>query len=188
MTAAPLQPHPKAPSTAQHLQLSAIAGSTPTTSRAASPARQRKQPRRDVGNDDFLSEKATLGLIRRVLVADAHGADKAPASPIQDLLPPLTSSNDVDIQLYAIISVVVKDFISPWYSKITPDRGFVEEVTQIIAHCSRAIEQRLRYIDLVELVLDDIPGLFRRHVIGTCNDARLCSTITDCSKSIPDGE
>lgn len=166
MIGAPLQPTLKAASTAQHTQLSAVASSTPTTSRAASPARPRKVQKPEVPNNDYLSEKATLSLVRRVLITEQHGNDRATPGPIEGVLPPLTSSNDVDIQLYAIISIVVKDFIQPWYSKITPDHSFVEEVVHIIAHCSRALEQRLRHIDVAELTLNEIPALFEQHTQG----------------------
>jgi hypothetical protein len=115
-----------------------------------------------------VSEKATLSLIRRILVGDgSYGTEsRATPQPIEAVLPPLTSSNDVDVQLYAIIAIVIKDFVRTWYSKITPDHIFVEEVIQIIAHCSRAIEQRLRQIDVVELALDEIPALVQRHIEG----------------------
>jgi hypothetical protein len=168
MTAAPLQPTLKASSTAQHSQLSAVAGSTPTISRATSPARPRKQRRQDSSNNDFLSDKSTVSLIRRVLVPDTHGVDRSTPAPIEAVLPPLTSSNEVDLQLYAIIAVVVKDFINPWYTKITPDQVFVEEVTQIIAHCSRALEQRLRHVDIAELFLDEVPAVLESHIVGEC--------------------
>lgn len=86
--------------------------------------------------------------------------------PIEDILPPLTSSNEIDLQLYAIIAIVVKDFVQAWYSKITPDHVFIEEVVQIIAHCSRAVEQRLRRLDIEELIFDEIAALVEAHTFG----------------------
>lgn len=166
MTGAPLQPNLKAASTAQHSQLSAVANSTPTVSRAASPAPHRRPPKQEPPNNDYLSEKSTQSLIRRILVSDSHGSDRATPGPIEGILPPLTSSNEVDVQLYAIISVVIKDFVQPWYTKITPDHAFVEEIVQIIAHCTRAIEQRLRQIDLADLALNEIPAILQQHVQG----------------------
>ena len=86
--------------------------------------------------------------------------------PIEDVLPPLTSSNAIDLQLYAIISVIIKEFVQTWYSKITPDHVFMNEVIQIIAHCTRALEQRVRKVDLEALLLDEIPGLVEAHLTG----------------------
>jgi hypothetical protein len=165
----PLQPTLKAPSTAQANSLLAVAGSTPAASRSSSPARQKKQARQEPPNEDYLSDRATVSLVRRVLVAENNNGPEARGTslPLEALLPPLTSANDVDIQLYAIIAIVIKDFVNVWYTKITPDHAFVDEVIQIIAHCSRALEQRLRQTDLIELCLNDIPSLFERHVVGT---------------------
>ncbi|CAE7014348.1 PXA domain containing protein [Pyrenophora teres f. teres] len=80
------------------------------------------------------------------------------------MLPPLTSSNEVDLQLYGIISVIIKEFVQTWYTKITPDQVFVNEVIQIIAHCTRGLEQRLRKVDLEALLLDEIPELLQAHL------------------------
>ena len=95
-------------------------------------------------------------------------ADKGRATPtpIEELLPPLTSRNDVDLQLYAIIAIIVRDFVQNWYNKITPDEAFVAEIVQIIAHCTRALEQRLRKVDLESLLFDEIPELLDNHVQG----------------------
>ncbi|KAI9684227.1 MAG: hypothetical protein M1829_003498 [Trizodia sp. TS-e1964] len=111
------------------------------------------------------SADATFSLIRRTLCSH-NGNDKGRASslPIEELLPPLSSSNDVDLQLYALISIIIREFVQSWYSKITPDHVFVEEVIQIIAHCTRALEQRLRKVDLEALLLDEIPGLIDTHI------------------------
>jgi|ERR1700722_3251419 len=162
-----LQPSAKASSTAKSSNLSAIAGTTPTSSRSSSHARPVKQ-RQNVPKTDFTSENATLSLIRRVLSPqNGHPSDqRGTPRPTEDLLPPLTSFNEVDIQLYAIIAIVLKDFVYAWYGKITPDHVFVEEIIQIIAHTTRALEQRLRRIDLEGLVLDEIPAVVTAHVLG----------------------
>lgn len=118
-------------------------------------------------SSEFLSERATSLLIRRVLCPQQVG-DRTRATPpaIDELLPPLTSRNDVDLQLYAIIAIVLRDFVQTWYNKITPDETFVEEIVAIIAHCTRALEQRLRKVDVERLLLDELPDLFDRHVQG----------------------
>lgn len=72
----------------------------------------------------------------------------------------------MDLQLYAIIAIIVKELVYSWYGKITPDQGFVEEVVKIIAHCTRALEGRLRTVDLEGLVFDEISELVESHVVG----------------------
>ena len=86
--------------------------------------------------------------------------------PLDELLPPLTSSNDVDVQIYAIISVVLSQFVQSWYNRLTSDQEFVGEVVQIIAHCTRGLEERLRHIDLEDILLDELPALVVTHLDG----------------------
>jgi hypothetical protein len=118
---------------------------------------------------DTTSDKATAAFIRRILCSHnvllGNGEKgRSTPRPIEDVLPPLTSSNEVDLQLYGIISVIIKEFVQMWYSKITPDQVFVNEVIQIIAHCTRGLEQRLRKVDLEALLLDEIPELLQAHL------------------------
>jgi hypothetical protein len=118
---------------------------------------------------DTTSDRATAALVRRtlcshnVLLGNGEKGRSTPR-PIEEVLPPLTSSNEVDLQLYGIISVIIKEFVQTWYSKITPDHVFVNEVIQIIAHCTRALEQRLRIVDLEAMLLDEIPELLESHI------------------------
>ncbi|OTB08042.1 hypothetical protein M426DRAFT_218404 [Hypoxylon sp. CI-4A] len=156
----------KAPATSSTNPESVIstASKPSSSSRATPPPSAPRRSARPVSSD-FLSDKATAAFIRRVLCAQ-HLADKGRNSPapIQDLLPPLTSRNDVDLQLYALIAIIIKEFVQNWYTRITPDETFVDEVVHIIAHCTRALEQRLRKVDLESLLLDELPELLEAHV------------------------
>ncbi|KAK5072129.1 hypothetical protein LTR64_004093 [Lithohypha guttulata] len=121
---------------------------------------------RDTSSTDPTSRQTTLALIQRVLVPNKSGLTDTTinVTAIEDILPPLTSSNDVDLELYAILAIIVKDFVNTWYTKITPDHDFVEEIIQIFAHCSRALEQRLRQIDRTTLFMDEVPLLIQHHL------------------------
>lgn len=119
-------------------------------------------------------DEATVKFIKRTLCSHPPGLGSPIESTQKDvdsrsldeLLPPLTSSNAVDLQLYAIIAVILNQFVQSWYNRITPDQDFVGEVVQIIAHCTRGLEERLRVIDLEELLLDDLPAIMIAHVEG----------------------
>jgi splicing suppressor protein 51 len=116
---------------------------------------------------DPLSDRATLNLIRRTLCPQHLGDKTRDAQPaLQDLLPPLTSRNDVDLQLYAFLAIIMRDFVQSWYGKITTDETFVPEILRIIAHCTTALEQRFRKLDLESLLLDEIPELLEKHATG----------------------
>ncbi|KAF2267815.1 hypothetical protein CC78DRAFT_511538 [Lojkania enalia] len=141
-------------------------GNLPNKHRVTSATRP---PESQKPYSDTTSDKATAAFIRRtlcahnVLLGNGEKGRNTPR-PIEEVLPPLTSSNEVDLQLYAIIAVIIKEFVQTWYSKITPDHVFINEVIQIIAHCTRALEQRLRKIDLEALLLDEIPELLEAHL------------------------
>ncbi|KAJ5678914.1 hypothetical protein N7462_007158 [Penicillium macrosclerotiorum] len=162
-----LQPvsHLKAgPTTSSSRSTAQPSSSQPPLSRPSSRLRAQKTSSRDEPIDGT-SDKATLALIRRVLCAQANSHGSSPQPP-EALLPPLTSSNDVDRQLYAIIAIIIKEFVFSWYSKITPDQALINEVLQVVAHCTRALEQRMRQIDVAQLVLDEIPALVEAHILS----------------------
>jgi hypothetical protein len=127
--------------------------------------------------DSIYSDEATIAFIKRTLcphqLTDPEGSRARNTSkPLSELLPPLTSSDQVDLQLYALISIVIKDFVQAWYSKITPDQEFTDQVVHIIAHCTRALEQRSAAVDLEALVFDEIPELVDVHVKGNFEISR----------------
>ncbi|KAL8635375.1 MAG: hypothetical protein Q9228_007125 [Teloschistes exilis] len=155
-----LQPQPKANPTSSSSSIARPTTiRTPQQSRSSSENRQSSSRAPSV--EESTSEKATANLIRRVLCSQQSSDPR----PIQELLPPLTSSNEIDLQLYAIIAILVRELVYSWYGKITPDQVFVEEVVRIIAHCTRALEGRLRKIDLEALVFDEIPQLIENHIL-----------------------
>ncbi|KAK4123778.1 hypothetical protein N657DRAFT_645374 [Parathielavia appendiculata] len=149
--------------TAAHKSRSSQSSAPTETS---TPSQELGGPRRGARTTttDPLSDKTTTFLIRRILCPQQ--ADKGKSSPtsIEGLLPPLTSRNDVDLQLYALIAIILRDFVQTWYAKITPDETFVAEIVQVIAHITRALEQRLREVDLESLLFDELPDLLEKHV------------------------
>lgn len=141
----------------------------PETKTAAPPPAVSRRSNRPGATSDPLSDRATSVLIRRVLCPQQLAEKGRDAQvPIDELLPPLTSRNDVDLQLYAFLAIILREFVQSWYSKITTDETFVAEIVHIIAHCTRALEQRLRKVDLESLVLDEIPDLLDKHITGGC--------------------
>jgi hypothetical protein len=156
------QPRPKAPATSNVSSQNAIATTDPIPKNDTPITLP--VPRQPPA--DAVSERATVFLIRRTLFSNLGDKGRSTPTPIHEQLPPLTSSNEVDLQLYAFIAIIIREFVHIWYTKITPDHIFVEEVVKIIAHCTRALEQRLRKVDLESLVLDELPDLLEIHVQG----------------------
>lgn len=119
------------------------------------------------------SDEETVRYVKRILCASPSqnggpltGQQDLESKPLEELLPPLTSSNEADVQLYGLIAVILSNFVQAWYNRITPDQDFVAEVVQIIAHCTRGLEQRLRLVDFEDLLLDELPALVISHVDG----------------------
>ncbi|KAL4997293.1 PXA domain-containing protein [Aspergillus recurvatus] len=152
------------PTTSSSRSIAVPASPTTTTPSQSSRLQSKNGCRDELPNG--ANDKAIAALVRRVLCpqSGSYGGATSPYTP-EELLPPLTSSNDVDHQLYALIALMVKEFISSWYSKITSDQALINEVLQLIAHITRALEQRLRELDIAQLVLDDIPALVEAHII-----------------------
>ena len=142
-------------------------------SRLANPGNE-GQKRQQAATEREDRDEATIKYIKRALCARPARSgppgntspNDSDAKPLEELLPPLTSSDEVDVQLYAIIAAILSQFVQSWYNRITPDHDFVAEVVQIIAHCTRGLEQRLRKVDLDELLLDELPALLISHIDG----------------------
>lgn len=110
-----------------------------------------------------LDDRATASYVRRTLCAH-HAISAGPPQSVHSLLPPLTSSNAVDLQLYAILGVVLKEFVQAWYGRITPDTAFVQEILGVIAHVTQALEERVRGADVEALLVDELPQLLTEHL------------------------
>lgn len=138
---------------------SSLVGAPPLGSRPLSPRLSRRE--------SAAPEKATAAFIRRILCGHHVSLPTGYTGKdggISVHLPPLTSSNDIDLELYALLASLVRDYIQPWYGKITPDRAFLDELILVVAHVCRAVEGRARKVDWTLLLLDTIPNVVLAHV------------------------
>ncbi|KAK4890657.1 hypothetical protein LTR27_010696 [Elasticomyces elasticus] len=150
---------------------------------ARPPGGHRRQPSRVRPREDGVSngarelqDDATITLIKRVLCTKAGLEETATHEVdgrLEDLLPPLTSRKDLDVQLYAILAVILSQFVQSWYTRITPDNDFIDEIVRIIAQCIRGLEERLKLCDLDSLLLDELPIMLDTHLeaIGVATKA-----------------
>lgn len=159
-----LQPRSKSLATTSNISSQSAPATKDPLAKSGIPASRKNA---GISAADALSDRATLSLIRRTLCSQLGDKGRSTPAPIDEILPPLTSSNEVDLQLYALIAIIIREFVQTWYTKITPDQVFVEEVVKIIAHCTRGLEQRLRKVDLESLIFDELPELLDVHVQGS---------------------
>lgn len=151
----PLQPRAKAQATSHSTTLPSSppsrASTRPSASAASAPSHRAPAPPKPAA--DVLSPRATTLLIRRALAPHTSAL-----APLADVLPPLTSSPATDTQLYALLAIILRDYISTWYARITPDTSFLDALLELIAHATHALEARARAVDWLNLLLARLPA------------------------------
>ncbi|KAF5368435.1 hypothetical protein D9758_002405 [Tetrapyrgos nigripes] len=100
--------------------------------------------------------------------------------PSQSSLPPLLNTqvpDELTNELYDFIALALRAFVNPWWVKITRyDKQFLPEITRILTHVFRALEERLVNADLPPLVFRDIPTIVTVHYRDYRNAASKVST------------
>lgn len=113
-------------------------------------------------SDSKTSQSDPSALYKRVFYPNASDA------PARILATPGTEQ--LDIQLYNLLALICRGFISPWYSKVSRDRAFLLEIVRVASYVFRRIEDKLvgtdseEPIDAVKLLCVSIPGVLQRHV------------------------
>ncbi|VVT48460.1 uncharacterized protein SAPINGB_P001790 [Magnusiomyces paraingens] len=79
-------------------------------------------------------------------------------------LPSLSRFDGVNVELYALIAVLCRTFVLSWYGSIVDDAGFLRDIAQTVAECTRRVEERLLRTDTYSLLLDELPLLLEMHV------------------------
>jgi hypothetical protein len=72
----------------------------------------------------------------------------------------------LDPLILDLLALICREHILTWYSSISrdPDRAFIQQVTAILIHVIQSLEVRLAHVDLVGLLVLDLPSLLERHV------------------------
>ncbi|KAK8213565.1 hypothetical protein M8818_002867 [Zalaria obscura] len=99
--------------------------------------------------------------LSNIIPAIRQSTHHFPGQHISEVTKSLTPALQLLIQLLRQLDEFAG--IDSWYSKITPDHEFIDEIIHIIAHCTRGLEQRLRKVDLEALLLDDLPAVLLAH-------------------------
>ncbi|KAI9199452.1 PXA domain-containing protein [Polychytrium aggregatum] len=81
-----------------------------------------------------------------------------------------SSSPVVDGQIDKLLHLILRDFVQSWYSSISKDQEFLQQLLDSIAFAVKQAETRLASVDFVLLVCRDLPEVIRRHV----HDYRQC--------------
>lgn len=79
-------------------------------------------------------------------------------------LPRLTSSDCVNKELYALLGLIIRQFVNSWYTRISDNPSFVFEITQTISAVTQQVECRVLALELEEVLLDDLPYVLDAHI------------------------
>ncbi|QIW96051.1 hypothetical protein AMS68_001569 [Peltaster fructicola] len=142
------------------------------------------QSTRSSSHEDLIELEKIISILSSVSPEELRAArvnDQDSADYLRTYLRPITQSVDVDIELYALIAVIVSLCVHSWYKNITPDREINDKLVDVIAACLESVQKRLVKIDLLALLLDDIPALITEHLhaLEFANQAQVSSADRD---------
>lgn len=92
----------------------------------------------------------------------------SPNNKLKDF-PSLTSSNKIDLSLYALFSLLIKNFIISWYVeslKLNNIEEFINELIFLFAHICRNIQGRIneKFDSFIKLLIIDLPYVINNHI------------------------
>ncbi|KAI6159537.1 PXA domain-containing protein [Pisolithus thermaeus] len=96
-------------------------------------------------------------------------------------LPPLFLSpacpSELHAEVYDLIALSLRAYVNTWWTKITRyDKEFLPQLTKVLVHVIRTLEQRILSADLSTLVFCDVPALVTEHFIDYRHAASKVST------------
>lgn len=76
------------------------------------------------------------------------------------------SHTSLDPLILDLVALICREHVLSWYSSISrdPDRTFILQITAVLVHFIQALEVRLAHVDLVGLLVLDLPTLLERHL------------------------
>ncbi|KAI6153285.1 PXA domain-containing protein [Pisolithus tinctorius] len=132
------------------------ARSTTTASLASTNARQQQQ----------------AGLAKRLLFPNTPPGSDLPPLFLSPTCPP-----ELHAEVYDFIALSLRAYVNTWWTKITRyDKEFLPQLTNVLVHVIRVLEQRILSADLSTLVFCDVPALVTEHFIDYRHAASKVST------------
>lgn len=79
-------------------------------------------------------------------------------------LPRLSESDKVNKEFYALLGLILRQFVASWYSRITEDSALIYEIVKTVSGVVGRLEDRVLALDLDNVILDDLPYLLDAHI------------------------
>lgn len=98
-------------------------------------------------------------LVRQVLLPDSEESQNV----LEQLPKPTSCSDAVNTEWYALVALICRHMVQSWYSRISDDPGFVQEMVEVLAKVSLDIDERLKKVDYETVLLDGLPYIIDTH-------------------------
>ncbi|KAF8203159.1 PXA domain-containing protein [Pholiota molesta] len=80
-------------------------------------------------------------------------------------------------ELYDFIALALRAYVSPWWAKLTRyDKDLLPQISAVLTHVIRALDERVRAQDLPALVFQDVPAILTQHYRDYRNAAAKTAT------------
>lgn len=80
------------------------------------------------------------------------------------VLPEVTGNLRADAEVYALVGLVVRQFVDSWHGKITEEREFLVQVAIAIGQVAQGLAKRCEKLEMDEVLLDGIPSVILTHI------------------------
>lgn len=90
-----------------------------------------------------MDKAAERAFYRRILFQDLSPSTQAPS---------ITHDADLDHEIYLLLAYLLRETVLPWYSKLTPDREFLTQITSIITSIIHTVVERQTTSDAADSV------------------------------------
>ena len=99
---------------------------------------------------------------------------------------PLLISQDLTPELYDLIAISLRAYVSPWWSKISRyDKDLLPHITRILISVIRVLHSRTQALDIQSLVFRDAPPIITQHYRDYRNAASKTSTAYATGGAVP---
>ncbi|ORX95521.1 PXA-domain-containing protein [Basidiobolus meristosporus CBS 931.73] len=89
------------------------------------------------------------------------------------------SSRCVDVELYNLLALLLRDFVLTWYDSISQDPEFLSEIVYTFSNITQELEDRCSKVDWTKLIVYNFSSILKRHY----QDFRLCKSKVGTSQA-----
>lgn len=132
----------------------------PATVRNGPPTRSARSTTASLASTNARQQQQA-SLAKRLLFPNTPPGADVPPLFLSPACPP-----ELHAEVYDLIALSLRAYVNTWWTKITRyDKEFLPQLTKVLVHVIRALEQRILSADLSTLIFCDVPALITEHFI-----------------------